>query len=204
MHIPSKERKCCSSDLSCVEVSKLANVFEALFHTLKSLVDDEPKSPLHVGEVMACWTYYTAISEAVGYEEEALNTTTDKETKEMVQDAMRMCRSQLGRLEAFMKKEGIPFPEVPARKPESDPNDIPLGVKKTDDEIANGVSAKVAMMIIKCANTQAQSIRYDVGLMFAGFQAEAVTFAATLKALMRRRGWLRIPPYYYAPGLPES
>lgn len=33
--------------------------------------------------------------------------------------------------------QGIPLPEVPAGKPESDPNDIPLGVKKTDDEIAN-------------------------------------------------------------------
>jgi hypothetical protein len=29
-----------------------------------------------------------------------------------------------------------------------------------------------------------------------------MTFGATLKELVKRRGWLKVPPYYYAPGTP--
>jgi hypothetical protein len=60
-------------------VGKLENVFEALINTLKTLVDNEPKSPLHTGEVTSCWMYYTAMHEALGYEEEALNMPKQSE-----------------------------------------------------------------------------------------------------------------------------
>jgi hypothetical protein len=35
----------------------MCKVIEAAIHTLKSIIDNEPKEPLHVGEVMSCWLY---------------------------------------------------------------------------------------------------------------------------------------------------
>ncbi|MFC3883815.1 DUF3231 family protein [Bacillus songklensis] len=79
---------------------------------------------------------------------------------------------------------------------------MPLGAKLTDDEIANGVSLKMATAIVNCATGQAQAIRNDLGNIWVEFQIEMLTFGTTLKTLMRKRGWLRVPPYYNPSGAP--
>jgi hypothetical protein len=178
---------------------KMPNPFEAFWNTLKAMKSDI-KKPIHVGEVMAFWVYLTALQEMLRYEEIGLNTTNDDEVIDMLNDAYKMCKSQAGRLEDFFIKEGIPLPEHSAPKPRSTPNAISPGIIITDDELVNGVSIKIAFSIVECASVQAQAIRSDVGMIWAEFQSEMLTFSATLKALMAKRGWLKIPPYYYPSG----
>ena len=36
------------------------------------------------------------------------------------------------------------------------------------------------------------------------FQTELLTFGTPLQALMKKRGWIRVPPYYYPPGMPKQ
>lgn len=182
----------------------MANPFEAIWNTMRTLVDDEPKTPLHVGEVMSCWTYFTILKEAIAYEEVGLNTTTDDEVKKLLADAKKLCDGQVKRLKAFMVKEGIPLPSGDETKPVSDPNDVPLGVKLSDNEIANGVSLKTATAAMECAMGNAQAIRADLNLMWTEFNAELLVFGTTTKVLLRRRGWLKVPPYYYPPGMPKE
>ncbi|MGO4889884.1 DUF3231 family protein [Anaerobacillus sp. MEB173] len=176
----------------------MPNPFEAFWNTLKTMTDYDTKAPLHVGEVMTCWTYLAGIKDMLRYEEIGLNTTTDDEVREMLNDAYTMCKSQADRLESFLIKEGVPLPETVPPKPQAQTNNIPAGVKISDDEIANGVSIKIALAIIECATGQSQSIRSDVGMIWAEFQSEMLTFSTTLKKLMNKRGWLKIPPYYSA------
>jgi hypothetical protein len=181
----------------------MSNPFETAWNALKTVIDTEPKSPLHVGEVMSIWTYLTVLDEAIRYEEVGLNTTTDNEVKELLVEAKQLCESQSQRLSYFMQKEGIPLPPNQQKKPVSEPNEIPLGVKLTDDEIANGVSLKIATAGVECAVGNSQSIRTDVGLIWTEFYTELLTFGATTKTLLRKRGWLKVPPYYSPTGLPE-
>ncbi|MDT8861419.1 DUF3231 family protein [Alkalihalobacillus sp. MEB130] len=183
----------------------MANSLEAIWNVLAKGVDNlnEPKSPLHIGEVMDCWTYVTALGEFIRYEEICLNTTTDSECREMLVGAIKMCENQSARLSEFMKKEGIPLPEVTAPKPNSEPNAIPLGVKFTDDEIANGVTLKLTNAMMLSSKGQVDAIRSDLGIMWVKFHLEMVTFGTTLKSLMLKRGWLKVPPYYYPPGQPS-
>lgn len=178
----------------------MPNPFEAVWSLLKTGLDNGPKTPLHVGEVMGCWTYLTALVEMLRFEEIGLNTTTDDEVKEMLNDAYKLCKAQADRLESFLKEEGIPLPETSAPKPNSSPQNIPAGARITDEELANGVSIKVALAIVECATGQAQSIRLDVGIMWAEFQSEMLTFSASLKQMLRQRGWLKTPPFYYVTG----
>ncbi|MCD8508625.1 MAG: DUF3231 family protein [Bacillus sp. (in: Bacteria)] len=53
---------------------------------------------------------------------------------------------------------------------------------------------------MECASGQAQAIRNDVGMLWAEFQSEMLTFSAKLKPFMRKRGWLKVPPYYQPQG----
>ncbi len=185
------------------EVKYMPNPFEAVWNTLKTVVDQEPKAPLHVGEVMSMWTYLTVINEAINYEELGLNTTSDNDVKDLLTDAKKLCESQSERLSKFLEKEGISLPPREQKKPVSDPNDIPLGVKLTDEEIANGVSLKIATAATECVLANSQSIRTDVGMIWTELYTEMLVFGTNTKVLLRKRGWLKVPPYYYPPGMPK-
>nr|WP_275899606.1 DUF3231 family protein [Bacillus piscicola] len=179
---------------------------EAVWNVFKTQIDntDEPKAPLHVIEVGDLWKYVTSVEEFIRYEEVGLNTTTDDEVTEMLNDIVKTCESQVKRVSQFMREEGIPLPDVTSAKPKSSPNDIPLGVKLTDNEITNGVAFKLITCLKLCAKSQGDAIRNDISIMWLQFYAEWVTIGATLKTLMRKRGWLKVPPYYYPPGLPSE
>lgn len=182
----------------------MANSFEAVWNTIKTLVDNEEKQPLNIIEVGDCWTYLTSLEEFIRYEEVGLNTTTDDEVKEMLTDAIKQCESQAKRLSTFMIKEGIPLPVAPSAKPKSDENEVPLGVKLTDNELANGITLKLVLVTQLASKAQVDAIRSDIGLLWLEFYSENIRFGATLRTLMRKRGWLKVPPYYYPPGKPQS
>jgi hypothetical protein len=184
----------------------LPNPFEALKNVINKEVDhlNEPKTPLHIGEAMDCWTYLTSLGEFIRFEESGLNTTSDDEVREMLNDAIKMCEGQFQKLSSFMKKEGIPLPEVSPAKPNSEPNAIPLGVKLTDDEITNGITLKLTACLMMSAKGEVDAIRTDLGVIWFKFHTEMLTFGVTLKALMIKRGWLKVPPYYYPPGQPTN
>ncbi|MBM6617002.1 DUF3231 family protein [Bacillus suaedaesalsae] len=184
----------------------MSNPFEAAWNTLKASIDktNEPKTPLHIIEVGDCWKYVTLIEEFIRYEEIGLNTTTDDEVRELLIDIVKVCESQLQKLTQFMKEEGILLPDVTSSKPESVPNEIPLGVKLTDDEITNGIAFKLVTAMIACAKGQSDAIRTDIGVIWYEFYTEWVSFGQTLKILMRKRGWIKVPPYYYPPGSPTK
>ncbi|MFC4559034.1 DUF3231 family protein [Virgibacillus kekensis] len=185
---------------------KISNPFEAVWNILKTTIDntDEPTSPLNIIEAGDCWTYILMLEEFLRYEEVGLNTTTDDEMNEMLTDVVRLCEGQSRRLKEFMKQEGIPLPNGPSPKPESQPQEVPLGVKLTDSELANGVALKLATCLQICAKAQADSLRQDIGGIWIGFFTEWVTFGSTLKTLMRHRGWINVPPYYVPPGSPQK
>lgn len=182
----------------------MTNIFEAALNVFKLSADNEPKSPLHIGEAYACWMYMGLMDEATVFIQMGLNSTNDDELKDMLKDSLEQCQSQSKQLQEFMKKEGVHLPPTTEDRPNSDPNAVPLGVKMTDDEIANGVSIKTVTAIIHCATSSAQSIRNDVGMMWVHFMNEKMIFGQSLKTLLRQRGWIKVPPYYYPPGLPNN
>lgn len=182
----------------------MANPFEAVWNILKTSIDttNEPKSPLHVIEVGDLWTYLTIVEEFIRYEEIGLNTTSDDEVIETLNDVIKICESQVKKLSQFMRQEGVALPEVSSAKPNSNPNQVPLGVKLTDDEITNGIAFKLLNCMQTCSKGQVDAIRNDVGMMWFQFYTEWIAVGSTLKTLMRKRGWLKVPPYYYVPGTP--
>ena len=182
----------------------MPNIIEAATSLIGSLVDHEPKPPLHVGEVMSCWFYMGILEEAHAFETAGLNTTVHSDLRQALNDGVKLCQKQIDKLRKFMMDEGIPLPATSPEKPKSEPNQIPFGVKATDTELSNGMSLKVAGAVIHCAQSASQSIRNDVGMMFIEFQTEMMTYGVTLKTLMRKHGWLKVPPSFIPPGVPQN
>ncbi|PFO09392.1 hypothetical protein COJ85_01945 [Bacillus sp. AFS076308] len=178
----------------------MVNILETVMDAMKSLSVQDEDQPLHVGEVMACWIYLSGLELAKVSVQAGINTTTDDELKAILEEDMKLGTSQRQRLHDFMLKEGITLPPAPEDMPISASNNIPLGVKLTDDVIANDLSLKIISLIMRAAGAASESIRTDVGLLFIQFQAEKLAFATKLKHLMRKRGWIKVPPFYVPPG----
>ncbi|WP_167577441.1 DUF3231 family protein [Ammoniphilus sp. YIM 78166] len=178
----------------------MPNLIQTIQNAFHTIADDESMPPVNVLEASACWLYYGIAREAISFEEAGLNTTDDDELKGMLKDAIDLCKSHSNQLEQFMKAEGISLPPVSASKPITDPKDIPLGVKLTDDEISNGLALKILAMSTNASTGASQSVRTDVGAMWVQFLNESLAFGMTLKTKMRKRGWAKIPPAYTPPG----
>lgn len=178
----------------------MLNIMETIMDAMKSQFDQDKDQPLHVGEVMACWIYLSGLELAKVTVQSGINTTTDEELKAILEEDMKLGSSQRERLHNFLVKEGVQLPPAPEDLPKTDPKSIPLGVKLTDDVLANELSLKIVSLIMQAASSASESIRTDVGLMFIQFQAEKFAFATRLKHLMRKRGWIRVPPFYIPPG----
>lgn len=181
-------------------VNGMENIFETVIDAIKSVTVQDEGQPLHVGEVMSCWTYLAGLELAKVTVQSGWNTTTDGELKEMLEEDMKLGTSQREQLHSFMLKEGIPLPSAPEDMPVSDPNSVPLGVRLTDEVLATELSLKLVSLIMHAAGGATESIRTDVGVMFIQFQAEKYALATRLKHLMRKRGWINIPPFYLPPG----
>lgn len=182
----------------------MTTIIETIKDYLQVNFDNEPKSPLHVGEVMSCWLYLTIMDEASVYIQTGLNTTTDDDVVKILKESLKQCDVQGQRFKDFMKIEGIHLPPTSEERPDSEPNSVPLGTKLTDDEIMNGLSIKTVAAIVHCSTAAAQSIRNDVSSLFTHCMLEKMKFGASLKDLMRKRSWIKVPPYYYPPGSPRN
>ncbi|KQX60753.1 DUF3231 family protein [Paenibacillus sp. Root444D2] len=182
----------------------MVGILEAAITTIKSLTDEEKPQPLHVGEVMACWIYLAGLEVAKVTVQAGINTTSDEDLKAILKEDLELNNNQRERLYDFMLKEGITLPPAHEDMPQSDPNSIPLGVKLTDEVLANELSFKIVSLILRAAGANAESIRTDFGLMFLQFQAEKVMLGAKLKQLMMKRGWIKIPPFYIPPGSQQT
>lgn len=182
----------------------MPDLFQALKSVAQSFIKEENKTPLHIGEAMGCWIFLALVGETQVQTEAGINSTNDPELRKALKEAANMFKSEKERISAFMRSEGIPLPPLSESKPISDPNSVPLGVKLTDIELANSLKKKISMAISKCSESAAQSIRNDVSLIWAEFLQEHITFLTTFKSLMRKRGWLKIPPPYYPAGSPQT
>ena len=165
-------------------------MFKNATDIIESLTDNH-KNPLHIGEAMACWTYYSFVSSVIINVEIGLNTTSDSKLRKVLQDSYKVMKSHKKELSEFMRQEGVPLSNTPENKPESDPNAIPLGVKFTDNELANTIMINFVAAADMCAASASQSLRTDAALMFLKFQTDKLSLGLKIKELMQDRGWLK-------------
>ncbi|WP_124220433.1 DUF3231 family protein [Aquisalibacillus elongatus] len=144
------------------------NYMKWIESSLKALkpLNDNNKDYVHVGEVMALWTYLGFVESIIVYEEIGLNMSSDQEVLKFVKEALEVATSHKKELRDFMIAEGITLPPAPEHKPKSDPKAVPEGARLTEDEIMNTLSINFVYAGDMCAASASQSVRTDVGLMF--------------------------------------
>ncbi|MFZ5645833.1 MAG: DUF3231 family protein [Bacillota bacterium] len=172
------------------------NLLQIAYDTFKPFIDGE-KPPLNVLEVSNLWLFLAITNNTLRNEEIAINITQDNELKKILQDAREIHKTAAEDINKLLKQENVALPEdTPEKAYVSEVKNIPEGAKPNDEEIANLMSFNLLLGIKYSARGSTESIRPDVGYIFFKVIVKKTLLGVTLKALMQKRGWLRVPPPY--------
>ena len=160
------------------------------------ILSGNPKdNPLHYGEVFSLWNSLSVTKAGVDIFQVYINHTGDKDLKKFLKQVIdNTMMPAIKDLEEILLQNDIAVPPTPAERPEADVEQIPVGARLQDVQIAYLVSADIAAGLASCGVAISQSIREDVGLLFAQFSAKKVKEGAALLELMKDKGWLVTPP----------
>jgi hypothetical protein len=176
------------------------NFLEGLLH---SATKQDP--PLHVGEVMGLWAYYTAAMESRSLCMLMANHTPDQELRETMEHFIADVEEpQAAEIERFLRDQGVPLSLTSPDKPKAEAKAVPEGAKFTDSEVANMLAVKMEGLLNLANAGLAVALRDDVSGMFLRYHSQIVAQGFTLKKLMRNRGWLKVPPAYYVATVPAG
>lgn len=154
--------------------------------------------PLHYGEVFALWSSLSTAKGALDTYQVFINHTGDEELRAFLKQVIESSiKPSIKEIEHILIHNDIAVPPTPAERPEADIEQIPVGARLQDSQIAYLVAADIAAGITACAQGTSQSIREDIGLLFGQMSAKKAKDGAALLQIMKNKGWLVLPPLHH-------
>jgi len=162
------------------------------------ILSGNPKDePMHYGEVFSTWSFLLVGKGMNAAYQTMLNHAGDEDLKKLIVEAIDACQQEAKQIEELLKENGIGLPPAPPDRPEACLNDIPVGARFQDPELAAKLSADIAGGLVSCSTIIGQSIREDIATLFAQFHAQKVTLGAKVLRLNKEKGWLIPPPLHH-------
>jgi hypothetical protein len=161
------------------------------------ILSGNPKDePLHYGEVFDIWASDLAGNGMIAGYQVLLNHAGDDDLKKLLKEAINLCQQQNKQIEELLKENGIGLPPAPPERPDICLNDIPVGARVQDPEIAATLSVDTAAALVACSQIIGKSIREDVATMYGQFHIQKAALGAKLLRLNKEKGWLIPPPLH--------
>ncbi|MGP4081476.1 DUF3231 family protein [Pseudalkalibacillus sp. R45] len=154
------------------------------------------KEPLHYGEVYGLFTYLVTTNGMVAGYQTYINHAGDSDLKEFLRDSIQAMKQEGKQVEELLKVNGIGLPPAPPERPNASLEDIPVGAKFNDPEIAASASKDIAAGLVTCSTAIGQSIREDLAMMFGQFHTTKAQFGARILRMNKEKGWLIPPPLH--------
>lgn len=172
------------------------NLFEVMKDSFAPFLDGD-KPPLHIGEAFNIWTFLAASQETIRSEMVFYNVASDPELRAKIKELREdVHEPAIHDLQSLLLDAGVPLPQETEMIPQLPHSDTPFGEKPTDAQIANLVIFNLNQGINYCAEYLTNAIRADVGYTFMKILTKKVMFGATIKPLLLKNGWVKIPPTY--------
>lgn len=159
------------------------------------ILSGNPKNePLHYGEVSSLWQTSTVAKGFLSFYQAYLNHSGDKDLKKILIELIDHCRQEIKDCDAILTANGIvPSPMLPER-PSVNMEDIPLGARFSDPEIAAKVALDTSVGLVACSQGMGISLREDVGALFAKFHLAKTAINVRILEMSKRKGWIFPPP----------
>ncbi|OXM15780.1 DUF3231 family protein [Paenibacillus herberti] len=160
-----------------------------------SILGGNPKDePLHYGEIFSIWTYSAGVKGMVSAYQAFHSHAGDKDLKNILSDLVDQAKKQIKEVDALLTENGIaPAPALPERPPVA-LEDIPVGARFTDPEIAAAISLDMSAGLVGCSQIMGMSIREDVGALFLKYHTAKTSDGLKILEMNKEKGWLIPPP----------
>lgn len=153
--------------------------------------------PMHYGEVFGAWSYLTIVKGfIVGYQTH-LNHAGDEDLKKLLEEAIEMWGQQVKQIETLLKENGVALPPTPPDRPKACLEDIPVGARFQDIEIAAMLAVNISAGLVSCSSIMGQCIREDIAMMFGQFHVQKAALGLKSLRLNKEKGWLVPPPLHH-------
>lgn len=154
--------------------------------------------PLHYGEVFTLWSSLSVAKASLDSYQVFINHTGDEELKTFLKKVIESSiKPSIKEIEQVLLNNDIALPPTPSERPEADVEQIPVGARLLDPQIAYMVAATIAAGAVASSQAMTQCIREDVGLLFGQMGAKNAKDGAALLQIMKDKGWLVSPPLHH-------
>ncbi|MCL6605492.1 MAG: DUF3231 family protein [Paenibacillus sp.] len=159
------------------------------------ILDGNPKDePMHYGEISGLWHFSTAAKAMFSSLQAYRYHAGDKDLKRVIDDYIDLAHREIKDCDKLLKDNGIlPSPPLPDR-PTAKLEDIPVGARFSDPEIAAMLSANVAVGLVHCSQIMGMSIREDIAALFLKTHTLKANLGLSILRLTKEKGWLIPPP----------
>jgi Protein of unknown function (DUF3231) len=152
--------------------------------------------PMHYGEVFGTWAFLLTTKGLIAGYQTYLNHAGDEDLRKLLEEAIQGGQQEIKEIETLLKNNGIGLPPSPPERPKACLEDIPVGARFQDPEIAASLSKDIAAGLVSCSQIIGQSIREDIAMMFGQFHIQKATLGAKILRLNKEKGWLIPPPLH--------
>lgn len=152
--------------------------------------------PMHYGEVAGVWGYLFTIKNLFVLYQVFLNHTGDKDLREFIQDTLNDQRDEIQQIENLLKENEVPLPPSPPERPYTSLENIPVGARINDPEVAAAISREMALGLVSCSSVMGQCLREDIALMFGKFHFKKTQMGSKLLRMSKEKGWIVVPPLH--------
>ncbi|WP_240374997.1 DUF3231 family protein [Bacillus piscicola] len=153
--------------------------------------------PMHYGEVFGVWTALSVAKGQLAAYQVYYNHAGDEELKKFISDMVdNLIKPTIEENEILLKQNSVGLPVAPPEKSEANREDIPIGARIMDPEIATAVSKDIAQGLIADSQLIGQCIREDIAMMYGQFHMKKAQMGARLLKIMKEKGWLVPPPLH--------
>jgi len=161
------------------------------------ILSGNPKEqPLHYGEVYSLWMTSWGAKGAVSCYQAYLNHAGDNDLKKFINDLMEQAKLEIKETDAILLENGIAPPPVLPERPSVELDDIPIGARFTDPEIAAKLAVETSASLTACSGVMGQSIREDIGALYAKYHVTMTALGLRILEMSKNKGWLVPPPLH--------
>ncbi|KGA98908.1 hypothetical protein AJ85_03400 [Alkalihalobacillus alcalophilus ATCC 27647 = CGMCC 1.3604] len=153
--------------------------------------------PMHYGEVFSAWNYLMVANKDIADSQVLLSHVGDDDLKKLLHESIEAGKGEVKQVAELLKANGIAQPPAAPEPPSAELNDIPVGARFPDADVAATASMALATGLVTCSKIMAQSIREDIGMMFGQFHIAKAALSAKYLKLTKEKGWLIPPPLHH-------
>lgn len=157
---------------------------------MTGILGGNPKDePMHYGEIFTLWETSMAAKGALSGYRAHMYHAGDSDLKKILAAMIDQAELEISECDSLLAEQGIAAAPALPNRPEARLEDIPVGARFTDPEIAAMVAASLAVGMVACSQAMGQSIREDIGALFAKYHlTKAAIGVKNLHLLKKKAG----------------